>query len=190
MLSTFVVQAQKKTWVVAADGSGNFKTVQSAFDAVPTGNKDTITIFIKKGFYKEKLVLDTRRNFVKLIGENSTETILSYDNHTGKILPNGDTINTWTSASFFIYADDFTAENITFQNNAGFTKGQAVAVFAYGDKLLFENCRFIGFQDVLFASGSGARQYYRNCYIEGTTDFIFGPATALFENCVIYSKKK
>ncbi len=190
MLSTFHIQAQPKKLVVAADGSGDFKTVQSAFDAVPTGNKDTITIYVKRGFYKERLVLDTRKNFVKLVGEKADETILSYDNHAGRILPGGDTINTWTSASFFIYADDFTAENITFQNDAGFTAGQAVAVFAYGDKLVFDHCRFIGFQDVLFASGSGARQYYQNCYIEGTTDFIFGPATAVFDNCVIYSKKK
>jgi pectinesterase len=116
--------------------------------------------------------------------------VLTYDNHTGVRLPNGDTINTWTSASFFIYANDFSAENITFQNNAGFTAGQAVAVFANGDRLKFTSCRFVGFQDVLFCSGASSRQFYKDCYIEGTTDFIFGPATAVFQSCVIHSKKK
>ncbi|NJM24641.1 MAG: pectin esterase, partial [Bacteroidia bacterium] len=110
--------------------------------------------------------------------------------HAGLRLPNGDTINTWTSASFFLYASDFSAENITFQNDAGFTAGQAVAIFANGDRLKFTNCRFIGFQDVLFASGPSSRQYYKNCYIEGTTDFIFGPATAVFQSCHIHGKKK
>ncbi len=105
-------------------------------------------------------------------------------------LANGDTINTWTSASFFIYANDFKAENITFENNAGFTAGQAVAVFAHGDRLTFTNCNFKGFQDVLFCSGSGSRQYYKDCYIEGTTDFIFGPATAVFKELPYPQQKK
>lgn len=193
ILMLFVVlnaNGQRQEWVVAQDGSGQFKTVQEAFDAVPTGNKDTIYIHVKKGVYKERLVLDTRKDFVKLVGEDAKLTVLTFDNHAGKILANGDTVNTWTSASFFIYANNFSAEHITFQNDAGFTAGQAVAVDAFGDKLFFRNCRFIGFQDVLFCSGSGARQYYRDCYIEGTTDFIFGPATAMFDNCTLYSKKK
>lgn len=183
-------QVLQKKYIVAQDGSGDFKTVQAAFDIIPSGNQSPITIEIKNGTYKERLILDTRKDFITIVGENKDKTILTYDNHAGQRLPNGDTINTWTSASFFIYANDFTARNITFQNNAGFTAGQAVAVFAYGDKLKFLNCNFTGFQDVLFLSGPGSRQYYKDCYIEGTTDFIFGPATAVFENCHIHSKKK
>lgn len=183
------VNAQKKI-TIAKDGSGDYQTVQQAFDAIPSGNLKPITIFIRKGIYKERLILDTRKDFVTLIGEDKNETVLTYDNHAGVKLPNGDTINTWTSASFFIYANDFSAENITFQNNAGFTAGQAVAVFANGDRLKFNNCRFIGFQDVLFCSGASSRQFYNECYIEGTTDFIFGPATVVFQNCHIHSKKK
>lgn len=175
---------------VAKDGSGKYRTVQEAFDAVPSGNKKPITIFVKKGVYKERLVLDSRKDFVTLVGEDKAETILTFDNHAGMRLINGDTVNTWTSASFFIYANDFRAENITFENNAGFTAGQAVAVFAYGDRLVFDNCIFKGFQDVLFCSGPGSRQYYKDCYIEGTTDFIFGPSTAVFQSCHIHSKKK
>jgi pectinesterase len=183
------VDQHNKIITVAQDGSGNYRTVQQAFDAIPTGNQSSVTIKIKKGTYKECLVLDTRKDFVKLIGEDKDNTILTYDNHAGLRKANGDTINTWTSASFFLYANDFEAENITFENNAGFKAGQAVAVFANGDRLSFRNCRFVGNQDVLFCSGAGSRQYYYNCYIEGTTDFIFGPSTAVFKDCHIHSKK-
>jgi pectinesterase len=86
-------------------------------------------------------------------------------------------------------ANDFTARNITFENNAGFTAGQAVAVQVYGDRARFLNCRFLGFQDVLFTSNPNSRQYYEGCYIEGTTDFIFGASTAWFQDCHIHSKK-
>ncbi|MFN3664741.1 MAG: pectinesterase family protein [Sediminibacterium sp.] len=181
--------AQPKRITVAKDGTGQFNTVQAAFDAIPSGNTMPVIIFVKKGVYKERLVLDTRKDFVSLIGEDKFNTILTFDNHAGKKLPNGDTINTWSSASFFLYANDFYAENISFENNAGFTAGQAVAVFANGDRLSFNGCRFLGFQDVLFCSGAGSRQYYKDCYIEGSTDFIFGPATAVFQNCLIHSKK-
>ena len=174
---------------VAKDGTGNYKTVQEALDKVPENNKIPFIIHIKNGIYKERLVLDTRKNFVTLIGEDKNKTILTYDNHAGLKLPNGDTINTWSSASFFIYADNFTAENITFQNTAGFTAGQAVALFVNGTRETFRDCNLVGFQDVLFCSGQGTKQYYENCYIEGTTDFIFGPATAVFKNCEMHSKK-
>jgi pectinesterase len=182
--------SQPKKIIVTKDGSGNYTSVQEAFNAIPSGNKKPITIFIKKGIYKEQLVLDSLKDFVTLIGEDKNETVLTFDNHQGTILPNGDTVNTLTSASFFIYASHFKAENITFENNAGFTAGQAVAVFASGDQLSFFNCRFVGFQDVLFCFRMGSRQYYKDCYIEGTTDFIFGSATAVFQNCRIHSKKR
>jgi len=181
--------AQSKKIIVAKDGSGNFTTVQAALDAVPPGNTKPVLIFIKKGLYKEVIVVDARKNFITLMGEDKYNTILSYDNHAGTKLPNGDTLNTWTCASFFIYGNNFHAQNITFQNNAGFTAGQAVAVRIEGNRVSFKNCRIIGIQDVLFLSGSGVKQYFEDCYIEGTTDFIFGAATAVFKNCNIHSKK-
>ena len=188
LIYCFICFSQKRI-TVAADGTGNFKTVQEAFNSLPTRNSKPVIIFIKKGVYKEKLSLDSTKRFVNLIGENKFNTILTYDDHTGKISPQGDTINTHSSASFFMRANDFTATNITFQNDAGFTAGQAVAIHIFGDKAAFFNCRFIGNQDVLFASKPDTRQYFERCYIEGTTDFIFGPSIAWFEQCHIHSKK-
>jgi len=179
----------QKKYVVSADGSGNFKSVQQALDAVPFNNKKPITIFVKTGVYKEKLHLDSSKSFVTLIGEDKFNTILTFDDHTGKIAPNGDTIKTYSSQSFFMRADHFTARDITFQNDAGFTAGQAVAIQITGDEAVFINCRFIGNQDVLFPSKPATRQYFERCYIEGTTDFIFGPSIAWFEQCHIHSKK-
>jgi pectinesterase len=179
----------QKKYVVSADGSGNFKSVQQAFDAVPFNNRKPITIFVKTGLYKEKLHLDSSKSFVTLIGEDKFNTILTFDDHTGKIAPNGDTIKTNSSQSFFMRADHFTARDITFQNDAGFTAGQAVAIQITGDEAAFINCRFIGNQDVLFPSKPATRQYFERCYIEGTTDFIFGPSIAWFEQCHIHSKK-
>jgi len=189
LLLNILAMAQRKRITVAKDGSGDYSTVQAALDAVPDVNKVPVSIYIKKGTYRERLTLPAGKSFVTFTGEDKNSTILTYNNHTGLISPKGDTINTYTSASFFIQADNFTATNLTFENNAGFTAGQAVAVFAYGDKLAFDNCNFKGFQDVLFCSGADSRQYYQNCYIEGTTDFIFGPATVVFQNCHIHSKK-
>ena len=184
----FLVNGQQ-TIVVAKDGTGHFTTVQQAFNSIPSSTERPVTVIVKKGIYKERVELPEGKNFVKLVGEDPLNTIITFDNHTGTILPAGDTVNTYTSATFFIRANDFSAENITFENNAGFNAGQAVAVFAYGDKLGFRNCRFTGFQDVLFCSGDQSRQYYRDCYIEGTTDFIFGPATVVFQHCELRSKK-
>ena len=174
---------------VAQDGSGNYSTVQQALNQVPLHNTKPFIIYIKDGIYKEKLHLDSFENFVTLIGEDQFKTILTFDDHTGKVSQNGDTINTKTSYSFLIKANNFTAQNITFQNEAGFTAGQAVALESDGDKAQFFNCRFIGNQDVLFTNNENSRQYYKDCYIEGTTDFIFGSATVWFENCHIHSKK-
>jgi len=185
---SFCVFAQKKI-IVAKDGSGNFTTVQAALNSIPEGNNKRINVFIKNGIYKEVIIADATKNFISLIGEDKNKTILSFDNHAGTKLPNGDTLNTWTCASFFVYGNDFHAENIIFENNAGFTAGQAVALRIEGNRASFKNCRMLGNQDVLFLSGSGVKHYFEDCYIEGSTDFIFGAATAVFKNCHIHSKK-
>ncbi len=121
--------AQKKI-IVVKDGSGNYNTVQAAFNSIPLNNKKPVTIYIKNGIYKEKLLLDSSKNFVTLEGEDKFNTILTYDDHTGKVSPRGDTINTRTSWSCKIVSDHFTAGGITFRNTAGFNAGQAVAMEA------------------------------------------------------------
>ena len=181
--------AQVKKLVVAQDGKGNYKTVQEAFNTIPPNNKKSILIYVKKGVYREKIYLDSTRNFVTLEGEDKFTTILIWNDHTGKVSPSGDSINTRTSWSCKIRADNFTARNITFENDAGFTAGQAVAMESDGDKAIFKNCRFVGNQDILFTNNEKSRQYYEDCYIEGTTDFIFGSSTVWFQQCHIHSKK-
>lgn len=181
-------QGQKKI-TVAKDGKGNFTTVQSALNSIPSGNKDKYIINIRAGLYKEVVIVDATKDFISFVGEGKDKTIISFDNHAGTKLPNGDSLNTWTCASVFIYGNDFHAENIGFENNAGFTAGQAVALRVEGNRASFINCSMTGNQDVLFLSGSGVKHYFQDCYIEGTTDFIFGAATAAFERCHIHSKK-
>jgi len=178
----------KYDFVVAKDGSGNFKTVQEAIDAVPDMRKKTTTIFIKNGIYKEKLILAGSKQMIRLIGEDVNKTILTFDDWAQRKNKFGEDIGTSGSSSFFIYGDDFSAENITFENSAG-PVGQAVAAWVAADKAAFLNCRFLGFQDTLYTFGKGSRQYYKDCYIEGTVDFIFGSSTVIFEHCDIFCKK-
>lgn len=178
----------KPDFTVAANGTGDFKTVQEAINAVPDFRNKITTIFIKKGIYKEKLVLAASKKNVKFIGENLKETILTYDDYAQKKNAFGEEKGTSGSSSFYIYGEGFSAENITFENSSG-PVGQAVAVWAGGDKLVFNNCNFLGFQDTLYTYGGNNRQYYYNCYIEGTVDFIFGASTAWFEHCTIFCKK-
>jgi len=184
-----VCVAKGETLVVAKDGSGNFGSVQAALDAIPEGNSKPFSIYIKPGVYKEVVVVDARKNYVHLIGADARTTILSFDNHAGTKMLNGDTMNTWTCASVFVYGNDFYAENITIENTAGFAAGQAVGLRIEGSRAALKNCRIVGHQDVLFLSGSGVKHFFKDCYIEGTTDFIFGAATAVFKNCQLHSKK-
>ncbi|PRD46503.1 pectinesterase family protein [Sphingobacterium haloxyli] len=175
-------------FVVAKDGSGNFETVQEAIDAVSSFRKNVTTIFVKKGVYKEKIVLAFPKQHIKLIGEDKFNTILTYDDFAQKKNIFDEEIGTSGSSSFYCIGDGFTAENITFENSAG-PVGQAVAIWVAADKAIFINCRFLGFQDTLYTYGKGARQLYVNCYIEGTVDYIFGSSTAWFEACELHCKK-
>lgn len=185
---TAIAADKKADFVVAADGSGDFKTVQQAINAVPDFRKNITVIFIKNGIYKEKLVLAGSKARIKFVGESVEKTILTYDDYNAKKNVFGEDMGTSGSSSFYIYGDEFSAENITFQNSSG-PVGQAVAVWVAGDKVQFKNCRFLGYQDTLYTYGYKSRQYYKDCYIEGTVDFIFGSSTAVFENCEIFCKK-
>lgn len=176
-------QADDYDFVVAQDGSGDFTTIQEAIDAVRDYTPIPRTIFIKSGVYHEKLLIPSWKTDITLIGEDVDNTIIDYDDYSGK----GD-VNTFTSYTARIAGDDISVHNITFRNSAG-PVGQALALFVEGDRVMFDNCRFLGNQDTIFAAGEESRQYFKDVYIEGTTDFIFGPATAYFENCHIHSKK-
>lgn len=174
-------------FVVAKDGSGDFKTVQEAINAVPDFRKNRTIIFIKAGVYKEKLILPASKTNITFIGEDVEKNILTFDDFASKKNRFGEEMGTTGSSSFFIFAEGFTAENITFENSSG-PVGQAVAVRIDGDMTAFKNCRFLGFQDTLYPHGENSRQYYKNCYIEGTVDFIFGWSTAVFDSCTIFCK--
>jgi pectinesterase len=174
-------------FIVSQDGSGDYSTIQEAINAVPDFRKKETVIYIKNGVYKEKLILATSKSMVVFIGESVEKTIITYNDYASRKNRFGEEIGTTGSSGFFIFGDDFRAENITFENSAG-AVGQAVAVRTDGDRLIFRNCRFLGFQDTLYPHGEKSRQYYQNCYIEGTVDFIFGSSTVVFKDCEIYCK--
>jgi pectinesterase len=183
---TFNTNAQDKyEMTVAQDGSGDFKTIQQAIDACKSFPDKRITIFIRNGVYHEKVVVPDCNPMISMIGESSEKTIISFDDFFGRI--NRGRNSTFYTYTVLVEADDFIAENITFENSAGLV-GQALALSVEGDRCVFRNCRIIGNQDALYTDGLNSRQYFNNCYIEGTTDFIFGCATVLFDSCTICSK--
>ena len=173
--------------VVAADGSGDFRTVQEAINAVPDFRKNETLIYIKNGTYKEKLVLAGSKTNVVFIGEDRDKTILTYDDFASKKNRFGEEKGTTGATSFYVFGDGFRAENITFENSSG-PVGQAVAVRIDGDQVAFINCRFSGNQDTLYPHGEKSHQYYRDCIIEGTVDFIFGWSTVVFDRCTLICK--
>ncbi len=175
-------QQYKYTFTVAKDGSGDYKYIQDAIDAMRVFPLSPITLYIKNGVYNEKIELPANNTDVTFIGESVDKTIITFNDYSGR----GKT-NTFTSYTAKISGNRFVAENITFVNAAG-PVGQALALYVDADKAVFKNCRFIGNQDTIYAAGENSRQYFLNCYIEGTTDFIFGPATAVFQNCTIRAK--
>ena len=185
--------------VVDRTGHGDYMTVQEAIDAVPNYSHEKITtILIKAGTYKEALDIPHTKFRMKIMGQGADKTILTYDRYAEQMWPDNDfKVGTSGSASIYIHSSYVTFEDITFENTAGEGKeiGQAVAVFTDGDFLFFHRCRFIGNQDTLYTygrfgkDGGIKRNYFLDCYIEGTTDFIFGPSIAYFENCHIHSKK-
>lgn len=176
----------KEKIVVAKDGTGNFLSLQDAFNSISCYSEKDVHIFIKKGVYHEKIVLYAIRTKVYLTGESRDSTIITFNDYSGKII-NLDTLTTHNSYTFRVMADYFEAENITVENTAG-NVGQAVAIEIKSDCVAFRNCCFLGNQDTFYANSDG-RIFIKNCYIEGTTDFIFGKAIVLFDSCIIHCKK-
>ncbi len=175
----------KYDYVVAQDGSGDFRTIQSAIDASKAFPYQRIKILIKNGVYHEKILIPSCNTMLSLIGESKDSTIITYGDYFTKL--NRGRNSTFYTATVLVQANDFQAENLTIENSAG-PVGQALALAVEADRCSFKNCKLLGNQDTLYVAGENARQYFSDCYIEGTTDFIFGEATVLFENCVIKSK--
>lgn len=188
------IQAQTKTEVILKDefnivvdqkGNGDFKTIQEAINASKSYPSKRITIFIKDGTYYEKVKVPAWNTNISFIGESREKTIITYDDYFDKIgLGRNSTFYTYT---VLVEADDFFCKNITIKNTSG-PVGQAVALHVNANRVMFTNCSFFGNQDTLYTSGEGSKNYFKDCYIEGTTDFIFGNAAVLFENCIVNSK--
>ncbi len=179
------------SFTVALDGSGNFKTIQEAVNAVRDLSQQQVTIHIKNGVYHEKLVIPSWKTKVTLLGESRDSTIITWNDYSGKAYAGGakdafgkDKFTTYNSYTVLVQGNDFRAENLTIENSAG-RVGQAVALHVEGDRCEILNCRLLGNQDTLYTGTETSREYYKDCYIEGTTDFIFGEATAVFQSCTI-----
>jgi pectinesterase len=181
--SVFQKPTEKK---VASNGSAEYSTVQAAIDAIPEGNTTPIIIAIEPGIYKEKIVVPRYKPFINFRGRDAKQTILTFDLYAGMKDETGKEIGTFRTPSVTIGADDFAAENITFENSAG-PVGQAVAIAVFGDRVTFRNCRFLGWQDTVL--DHFGRHYYEECTIVGHCDFIFGGGTAIFERCRIHCLK-
>jgi pectinesterase len=171
---------------VAPQGDGQFKSIHEAIMAAPPNLPSAErpwVIAVKPGVYKELIYVQQERRFIKLIGEDARTTIITMNLHANLPGLDGKPIGTFRTPTVQIDGDGFSAENITFENSAG-PVGQALALRVDADKVQFKNCRFLGWQDTIFLNRG--RQYFENCYITGHVDFIFGAATAFFEQCQLH----
>ncbi|MBQ9677748.1 MAG: pectin esterase [Prevotella sp.] len=176
------------TLVVARDGTGQFRNIADAIEVCRAFMEYHKVIFVKKGTYKEKLVIPQWLTNIEICGEDRDNTVITWDDHANIYLPAiGKGMGTFRTYTLKIQGSRITLKNITVENNAA-RLGQAVALHTEGDRLTFINCRFLGHQDTIYTGNAKCRHYFKDCYIEGTTDFIFGPSTAWFENCDILCK--
>lgn len=183
-LISITIFAKAYDFVVAKDGTGDFQSIQSAIDASKAFPDKVIRIYIKNGIYTEKVKVAACNTHLQIIGENQENVIIRWDDYFERIGRGRN--STFYTYTLLIEADDFRMENITVENAAG-RIGQAVAIHTEGDRIVFKNCKFIGNQDTMYLAGQ-SRVYLFGCYIEGTTDYIFGAATAYFEECELHSK--
>ncbi|NPD91571.1 pectinesterase family protein [Xylanibacter muris] len=176
------------TIVVARDGTGEFRNIADAIEVCRAFMDYHKVIYVKKGTYKEKLVIPQWLDNIEILGEDRDNTVITWDDHANiKTMERPGGIGTFRTYTLKIEGNGITLKNITVENNSP-RMGQAVALHTEGDRLVFINCRFLGHQDTVYTGTAGARLLFHSCYIEGTTDFIFGPSTAWFENCTICCK--
>lgn len=193
LVGTLAVNAANKydnpdTIFVARDGTAEFRNIDDAIEVCRAFMEYHKVIFVKKGTYKEKLILPSWLTNIEICGEDRDNTIITYDDHANVFIPGTDRkMGTFRTYTVRVDGNDITFRNITIENNAA-RLGQAVALHTQGDRLAFVNCRILGNQDTVYTGGINTRLYFKDCHIEGTTDFIFGPSTAWFENCTILSR--
>ena len=183
VVSAAWAQERQDSIVVSRDGTGNFRTLQEAIESARAFMDYTVTIYVKNGVYKEKVIVPSWVENIDIIGEDRDKTIITYDDHA-----NINIMGTFRTYTVKVEGSDITFKNLTIENNAA-QLGQAVALHTEGDRLKFINCRILGNQDTIYTGAKFTRLYFKDCYIDGTTDFIFGPSTALFEDCIIHSKR-
>ena len=193
LAGTLAVNAANKydnpdTLFVARDGTAEFRNIDDAIEVWRGFMEYHKVIFVKKGTYKEKLIVPSWLTNIEICGEDRDNTIITYDDHANVFIPGTDRkMGTFRTYTVRVDGNDITFRNITIENNAA-RLGQAVALHTQGDRLTFVNCRILGNQDTVYTGGINTRLYFKDCHIEGTTDFIFGPSTAWFENCTILSR--
>ena len=198
----------QKIFHVSSDPD-HFATIGAALSAIPTDNEMPVVIEIAPGIYHEKLTINKPYITLRGMGENSADTVISYDDYALDLMEDGSKRGTFRTYTLFIDTHDVTLKNLTIENASGdsATHGQAIALYADGDRLMIDSCRLLGHQDTLFtgplpekerqpggfigpkqfAPRINGRHYYKNCYICGDIDFIFGSATAYFEHCTLES---
>ena len=176
------------TLFVARDGTAEFRNVADAIEVCRAFMEYHKVIFVKRGTYKEKLIVPSWLDNIEIVGEDVEQTIITFDDHANiRLAGTEQGMGTFRTYTLKIEGNGITLKNITIENNSA-RLGQAVALHTEGDRLRFIGCRFLGHQDTIYTGKAGTRLYFENCYIEGTTDFIFGPSTAWFEGCTIKSK--
>ncbi|AQK46543.1 Pectinesterase [Zea mays] len=174
-------QTQKPNTVVAQDGSGDFKTITEAITAVPNTFEGRFVIYVKAGTYKEYVTVPKNMANIFMYGDGPTQTVVTGDKS------NAGGFATFASATFSAEGNGFICKSMGFVNTAGPEGHQAVAMHVQGDKSVFYNCRFEGYQDTLYVHAN--RQFFRDCEVLGTVDFIFGNSAALFQNCLMTVRK-
>ena len=200
----------KEIYVGYPAKEANFNTINEAIAYIPEDNKEEVIVHIAPGIYRERI--EVKKPFVTFKGEHAEDTVIVFGHYANEIMEDGSKRGTFRSYSVLIDTHDFTARNITFQNDSGYgcEVGQALALYVDGDKCAFYNCRLIASQDTLFtgplpekekqpggfvgpkefAPRINGRQYYKDCYIHGDVDFVFGCATAYYENCEFFSQAR
>lgn len=179
---------EKSCYVVDCNGGGDFTSVQACFDALPSKPAAWRTVRIMPGTYREKVALDVYKDKVHVVGAGRTpdEVRIVWNDFSGKTV-DGYELTTYDSYTFSVQADDVWLEGFTVENDAG-RVGQAVALETRGDRIRIDDCRLIGDQDTFFTKGYVSRVCVADSYIEGTTDFIFGPSIVLFDGCTVHCK--